>query len=287
MVEQVDIRKIMGSLTPAGRLGLRAGAAPASVPGVGAQRSPAPGRDRGWSRWPGRRYRVWGDGLAETAALSEWPGRRVSWSQQEEVRINVRSVPRLDGGRNSKSRRSSRAAGSVVRGIDYRLKPWEPADSDEVIALITGIQRGEFSLPSAASDQPDLADIARFYPARGGEFWIARHGESVVGTIAALRIGEEIAALRKMFVAREHRGASGFAASLMQTLVGWAEGRGIRTIFLGTTAVMEAAHRFYERQGFVSIEPRELPASFPRMEVDTRFYRIHLNTGRMSDRLGQ
>jgi N-acetylglutamate synthase-like GNAT family acetyltransferase len=99
----------------------------------------------------------------------------------------------------------------------------------------------------------------------------------VVGTIAALKIGEDIAALRKMFVAREHRGASGLAASLMQTLVGWAEDRDIRTIFLGTTAVMGAAHRFYERHGFVSIDPRELPASFPRMEVDTRFYRRHLN----------
>ena len=45
----------------------------------------------------------------------------------------------------------------------------------------------------------------------------------------------------------------------MQTVVGWAEERGIRTIFLGTTAVMGTAHRFYERHGFVSIDPRELP----------------------------
>jgi hypothetical protein len=52
----------------------------------------------------------------------------------------------------------------------------------------------------------------------------------------------------------------------------------MRTIFLGTTAVMGAAHRFYERHGFVSIDPRELPASFLRMDVDTRFYRRHLNT---------
>ena len=41
---------------------------------------------------------------------------------------------------------------------------------------------------------------------------------------------------------------------------------------------MGAAHRFYERHGFVSIDPWELPASFRRMEVDTRFYRRHLNT---------
>ena len=83
--------------------------------------------------------------------------------------------------------------------------------------MIIGIQRGEFGLPITASDQPDLADIARFYRAGGGEFWVAGHGGSVVGTIAALKIGEDVAALRKMFVAREHRGASGLAASLMQT----------------------------------------------------------------------
>ena len=169
------------------------------------------------------------------------------------------------------------AGDSLVRGFDYRLRPWEPADRDEVIALIIGIQRGEFSLPITASDQPDLADIARFYRAGGGEFWVAIYSGSVVGTIAALKIGEDVAALRKMFVAREHRGASGLAASLMQTLVGWAEERGIQTIFLGTTAAMGTAHRFYERHGFVSIDPTELPARFPRMEVDTRFYRRHLN----------
>ncbi len=163
------------------------------------------------------------------------------------------------------------------RRFNYGIRPWQPADRDEVIALIVGIQRGEFSLSITASEQPDLADIAQFYRAGGGEFWVALHGGSVVGTIAALKIGEDIAALRKMFVARAHRGVSGLAASLMQTLVGWAEERGIQTILLGTTAVMGTAHRFYERHGFVSIDPRELPASFPTMEVDTRFYRRHLN----------
>jgi hypothetical protein len=42
---------------------------------------------------------------------------------------------------------------------------WDPVDRDEVIVI--GIQRGEFRLPIAASDQPDLADIGRFYRAGG------------------------------------------------------------------------------------------------------------------------
>ena len=79
------------------------------------------------------------------------------------------------------------AGDSLVQGFDYRLRPWEPADRDEVIALIIGIQRGEFNLPITPSDQPDLADIARFYRAGGGEFWVAIYRGSVVGTIAALK----------------------------------------------------------------------------------------------------
>jgi GNAT superfamily N-acetyltransferase len=86
-------------------------------------------------------------------------------------------------------------------------------------------------------------------------------------------IGNDAVALRKMFVASAHRGARGLAGSLMGTLVAWARDRGVRTIFLGTTAVMSAAHRFYEKHGFALVDAAELPPGFPRMAVDSRFYR--------------
>lgn len=84
---------------------------------------------------------------------------------------------------------------------------------------------GGIWLVRSGNGKTELADIAWFYRSGGGEFWVGRHGRSVVGPIAAMKIGEDIAALRKMFVVREHRGASGLAASLLQTLVGWAEDR--------------------------------------------------------------
>lgn len=37
-----------------------------------------------------------------------------------------------------------------------------------------------------------------------------------------------------------------------------------------------AAHRFHEKAGFPWTDPAELPPSFPRMVVDSRFYRLHL-----------
>jgi hypothetical protein len=38
-----------------------------------------------------------------------------------------------------------------------------------------------------------------------------------------------------------------------------------------------AAHRFYERNGFVQIPAADLPEAFPLMGVDTRFYRRNLS----------
>jgi N-acetylglutamate synthase-like GNAT family acetyltransferase len=152
------------------------------------------------------------------------------------------------------------------------IATWTPADRDEVLAFIVGIQRDELGVAITAEDQPDLVDVPGVYEA----FWVARAGGAVVGTIAAIRIAPDAVALRKMFVAREQRGGAGLAGRLMDTLVAWAAADGVRTIYLGTTAVMHAAHRFYDKHGFTLIEPEELPAGFPRMAVDSRFYRRDL-----------
>ena len=153
----------------------------------------------------------------------------------------------------------------------YRIATWSPGDRDDVLAFIVAIQRGEFGIDITADDQPDLADVAGAYQAGGGEFWVARAGGEVAGTIAAIRIADDAVALRKMFVAAEHRG-DGLAGRLMETLVEWARAEGVRTIYLGTTAVMSAAHRFYAKHGFARIDPAELPPSFPLMSVDSRFF---------------
>ena len=141
-----------------------------------------------------------------------------------------------------------------------------------MLAFIVGIQRDELGVAISAEDQPDLVDVPGVYEA----FWVARAGGAVVGTIAAIRIAPDAVALRKMFVAREQRGGAGLAGRLMDTLVAWAAADGVRTVYLGTTSVMHAAHRFYEK-GFAEIEPEALPPSFPRMAVDSRFYRRELS----------
>lgn len=157
------------------------------------------------------------------------------------------------------------------------LEPYSARHRDGIAGLIVPIQQEEFGIPITYDDQPDLKDIDGFYRNGNGEFWVALDGDRLVGSIALLDIGNGQGALRKMFVAASHRGREhGVAQRLLDGLLDHARKHGMHDIFLGTTAKFLAAHRFYEKNGFTLIGQDELPQSFPRMAVDTRFYRIGL-----------
>jgi N-acetylglutamate synthase-like GNAT family acetyltransferase len=155
-----------------------------------------------------------------------------------------------------------------------------PADAEAIGAVILPIQQLEFGIPITLEDQPDLGNISSFYQHGRGNFWVAEVDEGIVGTIALLDLGNNEAALRKMFVSAPFRGKEhGVAQRLLDELVTWAAARQIASIYLGTTAKFIAAHRFYEKNGFDEIPRSELPAAFPVMAVDTKFYRIELQRG--------
>jgi len=155
------------------------------------------------------------------------------------------------------------------------IKEYSEEYKDEIIDLILDIQQKEFNVPICKEDQPDLSDIPNFYQTGVGNFWIALYNNRVVGTISLLDIGNNQAALRKMFVKAAYRGRGyNTAKLLLLRLIGWARANKINEIYLGTTEKFLAAHRFYEKNGFVQIAKDNLPAAFPIMKVDTRFYKF-------------
>lgn len=160
------------------------------------------------------------------------------------------------------------------------IQPFAPGHHAGVVRLVLGIQQGEFGFAVTYEGQPDLQDIAGFFRQGAGNFWVALAGANVVGTIGLVDIGNRQGALRKMFVDRAYRGGeSGAARRLMAALFDWARAHDIDDIYLGTTAKFLAAHRFYEKLGFDEVASAALPQRFPRMNVDTKFYRIHLALG--------
>ncbi|KAF6570239.1 GNAT family N-acetyltransferase [Paenibacillus polymyxa] len=154
------------------------------------------------------------------------------------------------------------------------LKEYSTESQSQVVDLILHIQKDEYNIAITKEDQPDLLDIENFYQRGNGNFWVALREGTVVGTVALLDIGDRKAALRKMFVKQNYRGKTfNVSNQLLHHAIGWAKERSIEEIYLGTTPQFVTAHRFYEKNGFVSVDPGELPISFPVMKVDKKFYR--------------
>jgi N-acetylglutamate synthase-like GNAT family acetyltransferase len=146
-----------------------------------------------------------------------------------------------------------------------------------VIDLILNIQQNEFGVPVTIKDQPDLLAVENFYCKGLGNFWIATDNEKLIGTIALIDIGNRQSALRKMFVHKDYRGKDkGIGQQLLDQVTGWCREKGIDEIYLGTFDKLQAAQRFYVKNGFVEVEKQSLPDSFPLMQVDNMFFKLQL-----------
>lgn len=153
------------------------------------------------------------------------------------------------------------------------IREYTGEKTDDIIDMILDIQVNEYNLPINRESQPDLLSIMDYYQEGNGNFWIAEHDSRVAGTVALKDIGDSFAALRKMFVKKDYRGRGwNISRLLLETVFHWGRERKIKKIFLGTTDKFIAAHRFYEKNGFIEIHRDELPDSFPVMKVDSRFY---------------
>jgi N-acetylglutamate synthase-like GNAT family acetyltransferase len=179
--------------------------------------------------------------------------------------------------RNERERMSANQAQNSKNGNGIRIRRFDPTHGQAVLELILAIQREEFDIPITADDQPDLRDIPSFYQTGIGDFFVAEAASRVVGTIGLKDIENKSVALRKMFVAQSWRGPSmKVAATLLQQALAHAHQMRIENIYLGTTDKFVAAHRFYEKNGFTLIDRSALPATFPLMAVDSRFYALRL-----------
>lgn len=147
----------------------------------------------------------------------------------------------------------------------------------QVEELVLPIQTQEFGVKITREEQPDLLDVKGVFQKENGNFWVVLRDSEVVGTIGVVDIGNRQLALKKMFVRQDARGkGSGVAQALMDKAISWAQEKKMTSLFLGTTSQMLAAHRFYEKNGFVEQQVEQLPPNFPIVHVDTKFYRLDL-----------
>ena len=157
------------------------------------------------------------------------------------------------------------------------IKEYSNENYDKIMDMILDIQVNEFHLSIDRKSQSDLYSIRDFYQTGCGNFWLAEDNAEIIGTAALKDIGDNQAALRKMFVKKDYRGKSkNVSRLLLESVLHWSREKKINKIFLGTTDKFTAAQRFYEKNGFIEIHHTELPEGFPLMKVDSIFYMYEL-----------
>ena len=136
------------------------------------------------------------------------------------------------------------------------IRPIRAADNPAVEAIIRGclIEFGANHEGTAWMD-PDLGRFSEIYTGDGCRYWVAEdEAGAVIGGagIGPLPGAPGVCELQKMYCLPPARG-TGAARQLMEAALAYARVR-YRRCYLETLGNMTAAHRFYEKFGFVRLE---------------------------------
>jgi GNAT superfamily N-acetyltransferase len=146
----------------------------------------------------------------------------------------------------------------VMSGPAIVIEPARIADAPAIVALIGRVFREyEFSWNPAA-EVPDLFDFDRHYGGAAGAFWVARLDGQVVGSVGVARLPDGRAELHRLYLDATLRGR-GVGRALVDTVLDWCRGAGIRRLVLWSDTRFDRAHRLYEGMGFRQTDEREVP----------------------------
>ncbi len=143
----------------------------------------------------------------------------------------------------------------------------------QIIKFVTEIQKDEFKIPVTDDINIGILKAEDEYCFNHScNFWYAVDANgTIIGSIGLKKINKVDAEMKKFFVSKAYRG-KGVAKKLFSTLISAAAKHKFKNIYLGTVDTLQAARRFYEKSGFISIDVSGLPAEFIKCDLDTVFY---------------
>lgn len=147
---------------------------------------------------------------------------------------------------------------------------------NEIVSLILDIQNNEARINLSLDEQPDLKNISKCYQASGGQFWIAKDEENIIGTVGLMAAQNNCAVLKKFFVKKQYRSQK-IGLALYKKLLEYARNKNMRYIILDTPSVAVQSHKFYEKAGFVRVNKGELPISYSYPDRNSYLYMLTLN----------
>lgn len=146
--------------------------------------------------------------------------------------------------------------------MSITITPYAAQDKQGVCDLILGIMHTEVGDTTATPETTGLDKIPHNFPTPDSQFWVAKDGDRVVGTIALANKGNGIAILKRMYVEQAYRGQH-IARRLFVELVRFACTKKIRRILLSSQNTQTTAHQFYRNLGFRETNLQIFPETLP------------------------
>lgn len=205
--------------------------------------------------------------------------------QQEITKINDFSNKRLKGAMHYLSEEQQQQITAALELYVAALKqnrlnqqqiklytlPAKRSVRKQVIEMIEVIQKGGFNIAITPDINACVLKAEEYYHADNKcNFWYAMDDDGqVIGSIGLKKLNNEVAEIKKFFVAKPHRGR-GLAQQLMKKCIKRAHDMGTKQIILGTVSVLESAIHFYQKIGFELIT--QPPAYYDACPLDTHFF---------------
>ena len=150
------------------------------------------------------------------------------------------------------------------------LREARDRDAQAIIAVIAAVF-AEYPgcILDVETDVPELKAPAVAYARWSGRFWVAEDEGHILGCIACRPAPEQGLEMEKLYVARAAR-RHGLGTRLLELVEGEATARRAGYITLWSDRRFEAAHAFYEAQGFRRSGLRELDDASQSVEYGFR-----------------
>jgi GNAT superfamily N-acetyltransferase len=136
--------------------------------------------------------------------------------------------------------------------MDFTIRPGRDEDTDDYIRLI-GDAWAEYPncILDVDGELPELRHLASWFAKAGGMLWVAEAGGRPVGMVATRPAGSDKAwEICRLYVEKAARG-TGLAQSMLGRAESHAMEHGAERMVLWTDTRFDAAHRFYEKLGYV------------------------------------
>lgn len=134
---------------------------------------------------------------------------------------------------------------------DFLIRDWHQSDRAPA-AKVIGSVLAEYGLgwEPVGADR-DVLEIANYYLATGGEFWVVESESRIVGTAGyyPFHRGKQAVEIRKMYLLPQVRGL-GLGRFLLQELERAIAAKGFQQIWIETASILVEAIKLYESSGY-------------------------------------